>query len=391
MAVMEMPLIDVAKQIGPMLSPIGEEAERQRRLPGKAFDLLKSAGLHRMLLPKSLGGLEADPVTCAHVVEEIARFDTAVAWALQANSGAWWTARLSDAGAEEIYGSNPDTLMAAAFHPPQPTIEVDGGYRLTGRAPLASMVHDSDWLMLSGIVMDGPAPRMVGGAPVLVGVVFPTTDAQIMDTWHTLGMRGTDSCDVAVNDLFVPASRAFPLVPKFTPGRHFQSPLYKFPGCGETEVIVAPVILACARAAIEEFKELAGAKTPFGSMKLLRDRSIVQRDLARAEGMLRSARAFFYETVERVWQVTASGQDVSLEQRADLLLAGVHAADSAWHVVDLMHRLAGTSGIYTRSRLERLLRDAQTLRHHGFVSEGKYETVGQVYLGLPPEFVLVAF
>jgi alkylation response protein AidB-like acyl-CoA dehydrogenase len=79
------------------------------------------------------------------------------------------------------------------------------------------------------------------------------------------------------------------------------------------------------------------------------------------------------------------------EAGADLLLAGVHAADSAWHVVDVIHRLAGTSGIYTRSRLERLLRDALTVRHHGFVSESKYETVGQVYVGAPPEFVLVAF
>jgi alkylation response protein AidB-like acyl-CoA dehydrogenase len=82
---------------------------------------------------------------------------------------------------------------------------------------------------------------------------------------------------------------------------------------------------------------------------------------------------------------------VTLEERANLLLAGIHAADSAWHVVDQMHRLAGTSGIYTRCRLERLLRDVLTLRHHGFVSESKYETVGQVHLGLPPEFVLVAF
>jgi len=91
------------------------------------------------------------------------------------------------------------------------------------------------------------------------------------------------------------------------------------------------------------------------------------------------------------WQRTAAGEESTLAQKADLLLAGVQAADAAWHVVDLMHRLAGTSGVYKRSRLERLLRDALTLRHHGFVSESKYDTVGQVYLGVPPEFALVAF
>src|SRR5262245_30067928 len=391
MSVMEMRLVDIAREIGPALRQAGDEGEQQRRLPRKALDTLKEAGLHRMLLPKSLGGHEVDPVTCAHVIEEVAPFDSAAAWVLQANSGAFWSARLPDEGVDEIYGSNPNAMVAAAFHPPQPAVEVPGGYRITGRAPLASIIHDSEWCLLSGIIMEGEAPRMVNGAPEIVGMIFRTSEAQIIDTWHTLGMRGTDSNDVAVKDLFVPKSRTFAFSPAFTPGKHFQDPLYKFPAAGETVVIIAPVLLACARAAINEFKQLAGAKMPLGSMKLLRDRSVVQSTLGRAEGQLRSARALFYESVAHTWEHIAAGQDVPLEERADLLLAGIHASESAWQVVDQMHRLAGTSGIYTRNRLERLLRDAATLRHHGFVSESKYETVGQVHLGLPPEFVLVAF
>jgi alkylation response protein AidB-like acyl-CoA dehydrogenase len=391
MAVAEAQLLDAVKDIGPALREAGEEGERQRRLPARALAALKGAGLHRMLLPKSLGGLEVDPVTCARVIEEVAGFDSAAAWALQSNSGAWWAARLPDAGVDEIYGANPDTFVTAAFHPPQRAVEAPGGYRLTGRAPLASIIHDSEWVLLTGMVMDNGAPRMVNGVPEMVGMIFPTRDVQVVDTWQSLGMRATDSNDVAVENLFAPLSRTFPLTPQFTPGKHFQGPLYRFPAVAETSIIIAPVLLALARTAIEEFKTLAGAKTPLGSMKLLRDRSVVQTNLARAEGVLRSARALFYDTIRTAWERTAAGGDSSLEERADLLLAGVHAADSAWHVVDLMHRLAGTSGIYTRSRLERLLRDALTVRHHGFVSESKYETVGQVHLGVEPEFVLVAF
>src|SRR5262245_11528464 len=286
MAVAEMRLVDVAKEVGPILRQAGHEAEQQRRLTRKALDVLIQHGFHRMFLPQSLGGLEVDPVTCAHVIEEIAQFDSAAAWVLQANSGPWWCARLPDAGVEEIYGTNPDTLMAAAFHPPQHAVEVEGGYRLTGRAPLASVVHDSEWVMLTGMVMDGPAPRMVNGAPVILAMTFRTSEAQIIDTWHTLGMRGTDSNDVAVENLFIPASRTFQLTPQFTPGKHFQGALYRFPGIGEVGLIVAPVLLATARAAIEEFKQLAGGKTPLGSMKVLRDRSVVQSGLARAEGEL---------------------------------------------------------------------------------------------------------
>jgi indole-3-acetate monooxygenase len=386
----DMSLVDIAKRIGPALRQAGEEAERQRRVPAATLATLKQAGLHRMLLPKSLGGYETDPLTCATVIEEVAQFDTAAAWALQANSGAWWGSRFPDAGVEEMF-ADPDALMAAAFHPPQRAVEVDGGYRITGRAPLASFIHDSAWCMLTAMIMDGAVPRMSDGAPEIVALVFRTSEAEIIDTWHTLGMRGTDSNDVAVNDVFVPASRSHRLLPHFTPGKHYQSALYRFPAAGETALIVAPVVLACARAAVDEFKQLAGSKMPLGSMKLLRDRPVVQSNLARAEGMLRSARAFFYDTVAELWERLTGGMEATLEDKADLLLAGVHAADQAWRTVDLIHRLAGSSGIYTRSRLERLLRDALTLRHHGFVSESKYETVGQVHLGLPPEFFIVAF
>ena len=391
MNAVDMNLIDVASQLGPMLRERGEEGERERRLPKQALAALTDAGLQRMLLPKSLGGQEIDPVTCARVIEEVARFDTAAAWALQSNSGCWWAARLSEEAVQDIYGVNANAIMAAAFHPPNKAIEVPGGYILTGRAPLASNVHDSEWLMLTGIVMEDGRPRMQGEMPEIIGLVMPTRDAEIIDTWHTLGMRATDSNDVAVNDLFVPASRTFHLTPAFTPGAHFQGPLYRFPAAAQTQIVIAPVLLALAREAIDEFVRLAGSKTPLGSMKTLRDRAVVQGSLARAEGTLRSARALFYQSVEQAWTQTRDEQPLNLQQRADLMLAGVHAADSAWQVVDQMHRLAGTSGIYTRSRLERCLRDAMTVRHHGFVSESKYETVGQVFFGLPPEFMLVAF
>jgi alkylation response protein AidB-like acyl-CoA dehydrogenase len=379
MTVVETHLFEVVKEIGPKLQEAGPEAERERRLPKRAIDLLAEAGLQRMFTPQSLGGLEVDPVTCARVIEDVARFDSAAGWALQAgNSGAWWSARLPDEGAQEIYGGNPNVLMAAAFHPPQQAIEVSGGYRVTGRGPLA-------------IVMQGAQPKMVDGAPEVVAVILRTNEVEIIDTWQTLGMRGTDSNDVAMTNVFVPASRTFRLVPEFTPGKHYGGALYRFPGIAEAAVIVAPVLLAIARGALDEFLQLARGKTPFGSTKLLRDRSVVQATIARAEALWRSARVLFYDTLDHAWQQAVAGQAFTLEQKADLLLAGVHATHSAWNIVDLMHRLAGTSAIYTRSRLERHLRDALTLRHHGFVSESKYETVGQVYLGVPPEFGLVAF
>jgi alkylation response protein AidB-like acyl-CoA dehydrogenase len=384
--------IETARRLGPLIREHSTEAERGRRMAPPVIAALREAGLFRLLLPRALGGLETDPVTCSRVVEEVASFDSAAGWTLQAgNVGAWWAARLPKDGCEEIYGENPDAIMAAAFHPPQRAVETTGGYRVTGRGPLASNIHDAQWLFLTALVMDGDRPRMTDGMPEVIALILRTGEARIIDTWDALGMRATDSHDVAVDDVFVPASRTFPLTPEFHPSPYHQGPLYRFPAIGAAVFTVAPVPLAVARGAITELRDLAQQKTAFGFTRPLRDRAVVQTTLARAEAMLRAARLLFYDTLEAAWARTATGVPSTLEQRADLLLAATHAATTAAAVADMMHRVAGTSGIYARSPLERHFRDAQTLRHHGFMSENRLEAVGQVYFGLAPEFAMLAF
>jgi alkylation response protein AidB-like acyl-CoA dehydrogenase len=216
-------------------------------------------------------------------------------------------------------------------------------------------------------------------------------EVKVVDTWYSLGMRGTDSNDVVMDRVFAPKARTFPLTPEFEPGAHHRGPLYRIPGISAGGFLIAPVPLAVARNAIGEVKALAQKKTAFGFTRALRDRPAVQAAVARAEAMLRSARLLFYHSLESAWSQAVRGERFTLEQKADLLLAGAHAATTAGKVTDLMHRVAGTTGIYTRSPLERHFRDAQTLRHHGFLSENRFEAVGQVYLGVEPEFVMVAF
>ncbi|HEU4408522.1 MAG TPA: acyl-CoA dehydrogenase family protein [Polyangiaceae bacterium] len=385
-------LVARARALGPVLREYAEQAERQRRLPRPALEALADAGLQRLFTPGSLGGLEVDPVTCARVVEEVARFDSAAAWALQSvNVNSWWASRFSDRAVEEFFGAGPDARIAAAFHPPQQAREVPGGFRVSGRAPLASTIHDCEWALFSALVFDDDRPRLTEQGPALLVFVLPTADVQIIDTWHSLGMRGTDSNDAAFDGAFVPAHRAALMAPDAEPGRHFRGPLYRFPAVPIIALFGAAVLLATARTALDELRELAQRKTPFGAAKPLRERAVAQAGLAEAEAVLRSARSFFYESLGEAWARTLAGEPHAPEQRAGLMLAGVHAAQSSVRVVDAAHRLAGTAGVYAKSRLERCLRDAHTLRHHGFVAEGRLEAVGQAYFGLPPDFPLLAF
>jgi alkylation response protein AidB-like acyl-CoA dehydrogenase len=385
-------LLSDARSLAPLIRQHAPDAERNRRMSPQVLVALRDGGFFRMLLPRAVGGLEVDPVTCSRVVEEIAQADSAAAWTLQAgNTGAWWSARLPAEGVEEIYGAGPSVLQAAAFHPPQRAVEVPGGFRINGRGPLASTIHDAEWLFLSAIVMDGQQPRLHDGLPEMIAFVIRAREARIEETWRSLGMRGTDSNDVIMDDVFVPASRAFPLMPSFEPNRYFPGPLYRFPGMAAVIMVIAPVALAVGRGALDELRELAGRKAAFGFTVPLAQRAPVQGTLARGEGMLRAARLLYYDTMARVWKTVLAGDAATLEQKADLALAGAHAASTAAAVAGMMHQLAGTTGIYERSPLERHFRDACTLRHHGFMSENRFEVVGQVYMGEQPEFPLIWF
>jgi alkylation response protein AidB-like acyl-CoA dehydrogenase len=385
-------LVARARALEPIIRDHAEATERDRRLAPPVLAAMRQAGLFRMFTPRALGGLEVDPVTVARVAEEIASVDSAAAWALQAgNTGSWWAARFPEDGIAELFADGPDLLMAASFSPPHRAESVPGGYRFTGRGPLASTIHDSPWLMMTGVVFDGEQARTASFGPVVVALALRTSDVQIIDTWQSLGMRGTDSNDVAAESVFVPEARSFVVAPVYEPPPQFAGPLYRLPALASTDVIIVPVALAIARAAIDALREIADRKTPLGSTKTMRHRPGVQFALADAEAQLRAARLLFYKTVDVAWQRAIANESSTLEQRADLMLACAHAVRTSAQVVDLMHRMGGTNGIYQRSRLERHFRDAQTVRHHGFVSESRLETVGQVYLGVDPEFGFVAF
>jgi indole-3-acetate monooxygenase len=384
-------LIEAARRIAPVIREHHQEAERERRLSPPVLAALHDAGLLRMCTPRSLGGLEADPLTRALVIEEISGHDSAAGWTL-ANPLDWayLCARLPDQGAEEIYGRGANVVIAAQFGRPMQATPVEGGYRITGRAPFVSNCHDANWIATTAAVMAGDQAREEG-EPEAVMAYLSHESCQVIDTRHVMGMRGTGSNDVAATDVFVPRARTFPFVPEFTPGSHYQGPLYRFPLIGIVASNLPPLVLAVARRAIEEVSALAQGKVPATARTSLRERSSAQAKLAQAEAVLRAGRALLYDTLSDTWQATLAGKTFSLTQKADVLLAMTHAVSSAVKAVELMYSVAGTSGIYTRNPLERYFRDVQVLRHHAFGAETRYETVGQVYLGLPPDFPALAF
>ena len=286
-------LIEAVQHIAPVIRAHNEEAERERRLSKPVLDALYEAGLFRMFTPRSLAGLEADPLTCARVIEEVSTADSVAGWSLF-NPLAWvhLCARLPDAGTEEIFGRHPRAVLAGPFHPPIQAVAVDGGYRVPGRSSFASNCRDATWIAVTAMVMDGDTPRLhASGAPEVLAVFFPSEACEILDTWYVLGMRGTGSDDIAVREVFVPRTRTCPLVPEFAPGLRYQGPLYRLPAMGAITATFPSIVLAIAHQAIDAVSALVQGKTPFGSTTVLRARASAQARLAQAEGALRAARA----------------------------------------------------------------------------------------------------
>jgi alkylation response protein AidB-like acyl-CoA dehydrogenase len=386
-------LLEVVREIAPILSQHIVEERANRRLSKAAMNALRESGLFRLYLPQSLGGFETDPLTTAKVIEEVSHYNTAAGWTLMvANTARWWCSRLNEVGVGEMFNNDPDTFLAGAFHPPMSATPVEGGYRIKGRTPLASNIRDSKWIFVTAFVMEEGNVKMHNGIPEMIGVHMPSKDCEIIDTWYTIGMQSTDSGDLAANDVFVPSHLVYPLAPEFQPNDHFRGPLYKYAAIGASIAsLIAPVALAVAKNAIEELKTLAEKKVPFGSMSSLSMKGSVQRKIGIAEALVQSSRVYLYQIIETTWKKVMSGEKLKLNDKADLLLASAHANQSCFQAVDLMYSAAGTSGIYTKNKLANFFADAQVIRQHGFANESRYETAAQVYLGLPPDLPVVAF
>ena len=379
-------LLDAVHQIEPIIRGHAAEVEQGRRLPDAVADAMRERGLYRLWRPKAFGGLEVDPMTAFQTFEAISRIDSAAAWNLTLSSGidtfgAWF----ADDAAQEIYG-HPNRRFAGSFFPSRQALAVDGGYRVTGQTPFVSGAHQAQWFVGLAQVYDGGTPRLgANGAPVTLMTMCPAQHAGIVDTWRTLGMRGTGSHDVVMTDVFVPSYHTALLAPYEGPGTAYQGPLYKFTVWAAISVI-ATIPLGIARAAIDELLELAARKTPSYMATPLRDRITVQALVGEAEATLGAARAYLYEALREVWDRALQGHLIDMPGKMKLQLAATHAAAAAVKAVDLVQAAAGTTGVRDEHRFQRHFRDVHTIEHHAYISAGRYESGGQYFLDVPIEW-----
>jgi alkylation response protein AidB-like acyl-CoA dehydrogenase len=386
-------LLDAVERIRPILEAHAARAETDRRLSTEAYDAMYQAGLFAMLAPKAYGGLELHPVQTMRVWEAVGHIDPASAWNLVMNQAiAAYAAWLPAEGARELFKDGP-TTVAGALHPPQPARRVDGGWRVTGQVPFASGCHNAKWLGIPAVEMDGDQPKIdpATGQPTPFAVIFRRNEATILDTWHTLGMRGTGSADIAVKDLFVPDRRVAPVAPLTKPAPGFEGPLFRM--WPFTAILgEATVSVAVAAAAVDVAVHLCKTKTAAYNITPVREQQLPQYQMAKARARVEASRDTLYCAAEAGYdEVARSGGLLSAEVKIRLQLAVAFAAEACAEAVRWVNDAVGTSSIRLGQPFERYFRDAHVLMQHSSKSSPRYGSAGRLMFGLPPDWVWLTF
>jgi indole-3-acetate monooxygenase len=362
----------VARKIAVAAREMSAEIDDDRRLPEELVALLGESGLLRAGAPVEVSGLELPPGVALRCAEALARGNASAGWCVSiAITSSLLVAYLPASSRDALFGDGRG--VAAGVWAPRGTARtVDGGVVVSGRWPFCSGITHADMMFAGCLVDDQRVPSVVA---------LGKEDLKVLDTWHTLGLRGTGSHDTVADEAFVPADRVFSLFD----GPIVDRPLYRFPVFGFFALSIAAAALGNARGAIEDLVELASAKKGLGSTRTLAERPATQAAVATAESALSAAQALYYQAIDAAWLASQDGEGVSVEARNGLRLAATHATRTSADVVRDMYDLAGGTAIYDSSPLQRRFRDAYTATAHFQVNEASRELPGRILLDQPAD------
>lgn len=371
----ELPLIDEAS-LEAVLVRIRAEREtfqKNRRVTADIIQELQRIGLYRGLVPEHLGGTGMSVGSFLRIIERIAGVDGSTGWVASFAFATKYLSSLPKATLEIAYADNPDLVFAGTVFPPQPARRVEGGFMVSGRWPFGSGCTSAS-LIGVGISIAGET----GGLPRLA--IMQASKVTIEETWNTIGILGSGSHDIVVDEVFVPEE--WTLIRGGPPS--ISTPAYRYPNIAMAAQVLAVCGLGVAGEAIRYLRDEAAPLRSITGAPCLADRANVQATLGRATAMLEAARSWFYQTTDEVWATVEQGGEASREQRLTLRLVASHAARTGADVARMCFEVAGTMGIFVGNPLGRCLTDAAVVAQHAFLTEGTWMSGGKALLGQDP-------
>ena len=340
------------------------EFNEQRYIPKNIVEQFKDIGVYRAFVPKAFGGTERSPSEFLKLIETISAEDGSAGWVASFGMNPAYLASLPMNTLEKIWKESPDIVFAGGIFPPQKAEKVDGGFIVNGRWQFASGCMGASLLGV-GIMPDdgGKLPRMA---------VLPADQVTIEKTWNVHGMAATGSFDLIVENVFVPEEMTFirggaPTV---------DAPFFKYPSLSFAAQVLSVTALGIARSAIDNVVNSAKGRKSVTGAPNLGERHYAQIDIAKAEAKVRSARAFFYEATDEVWDAIMAGEEPTKHQISMIRLATTNVARECADATRIAYNLSGMQGAYLDHPISRCFRDANLVTQHAFMGEVTYQNAG---------------
>jgi 3-hydroxy-9,10-secoandrosta-1,3,5(10)-triene-9,17-dione monooxygenase len=380
---LEIELIERARRLIPALKARAAQADQDCKLPDATVADLQEAGLFRALQPRQWGGHEVDLRTFFEIQMALAEGCMATAWVYGVMGvHPWQLARFPVEAQRDVWGQDGSALVASTYMPVAKVTPVEGGYRISGRWGFSSGSQHSQWCLLGGII-----PQDGDLAPEHGTFLVPASDYRIEVNWDVLGLRGSGSHDIVVEDAFVPAHRVqrtnnYSL--EATPGRQLNTnPMYAIPFAQVFVRAVSTSAIGALQGAINEFSEAAARHIGKHGGKTAED-PLAQSAAAEAVITVDSLKLVLERNYANLLQLAAAGEYPDVQTRLLYRYQSAHVTNvCAERVNDLLRSMAA-SGLYNTNPVARLFRDLHQARGHIANNVAAYaRTFGAVQLGLP--------
>jgi alkylation response protein AidB-like acyl-CoA dehydrogenase len=378
-------LVRRASELVPLLREKAAWMEENRRIHEDVLDGLTDAGILRMRVPVRYGGYESDTGTVVDVVAELGRGDGSVAWTVGVWMIASWEMGLFPDEAQDEIFSNPDARICGILSPTAVAVPTDGGYIINGKWSFNSGVKHSTWNNNAALVQTDDG----GFAPITA--VIPVADLEIIDDWHTSGLRGSGSITTIAKDLFLPKRRVLHMGPMMAGGQHqsklnANSPIFKAPLLPTACAVISAPALGLAMAAKDAFLErLPGRKITYTSYENQAEAPITHLEIAEAITKIDEAGFHAHHAAHMVDTKGPAGEPWTVEERARVRLDLGAASQRAKEAVDILVGASGGSSIYQDVPIQRIQRDVQALNLHAILHPTtNLELYGRVVCGLEP-------
>jgi 3-hydroxy-9,10-secoandrosta-1,3,5(10)-triene-9,17-dione monooxygenase len=344
-------LIAAARAMGPGLRMRRARCRAEQRVPDETVAEFQAAGFFKILQPEQWGGYAMDPQVFYSVGLEVARFCPSSAWILGVIAvHNWQLAVFDDRAAQDVWAEDPTVLISSSYAPVGKVKVVDGGFRLSGRWSFSSGSQHCKWAFLGAVVPTPEAPFDMANYRTFL---LPISDYRIVDNWDVVGLQGTGSHDIVVEDVFVPEYRTHKSMDGFlcnNPGNAVNSaPLYHMPFMQVFVRAVCTATLGACEGALDAFIDVAKTRQA-GPVKMKND--LFARQLAaEVKTSVEEMKLTMIRNFDAMMDCCRAGVPIPIEDRVRYRYDSAVVADRCLALSSRMLKAAGSSGIRLDSEL----------------------------------------